>query len=265
MNTFPFGSILIKVEQKYKSPKKVFILGAYASAVHAKWIGTNNKVKVKALAIASEPYIFWKGDDCDKIIKSIKIPKELGHLDPADSMFNGPSGLTLDNNFLKPLGLTRDDVWLCDIIPYTRINPQQRAAINNHYNPFVRKYNLLKCTIPDFRKQELDNVHRRYEIIKELEQSQARVVILLGDLPIRYFLSYYSDERKSFLKDFGIMINRYGNLNPIMINSTNYQILPLVHPRQAGKLGRHDKVWSDLHEEWIEKKAPAYSIYFKSL
>jgi hypothetical protein len=42
------------------------------------------------LAVASEPYIFWKGDGADKIISDIPIPKELGHLEPADPMFNGP-------------------------------------------------------------------------------------------------------------------------------------------------------------------------------
>ena len=90
MNTFPFGLYLNKVEQKDKKPKKVFILGVYASAVHAKWIDANNKVKVKALAVASEPYIFWKGDNAEKIIEGIKIPKEVGRLKPADLIFNGP-------------------------------------------------------------------------------------------------------------------------------------------------------------------------------
>ena len=142
MKTFPFGLILRKVEQTDKSPKKVFILGVYASAVHAKWIDEENKVKVKAMAVASEPYIFWKGDGADKIIADIHIPEELGHLEPADGMFNGPSGNVLDEKFLAPLGLTRNDVWLSDIIPYTRINPSQRAALKKNYDPFVQNYFL---------------------------------------------------------------------------------------------------------------------------
>lgn len=36
MEKFTFGEPVLKVEQKDKSPKKVFILGVYASAVHAK-------------------------------------------------------------------------------------------------------------------------------------------------------------------------------------------------------------------------------------
>jgi len=34
---FPFGEKVREVEQKDRSPKQVFILGVYASAVHAKW------------------------------------------------------------------------------------------------------------------------------------------------------------------------------------------------------------------------------------
>ena len=42
---YPFGSELQKVEQQDKSPKKVFVLGVYASAVHAKWKDINGKIK----------------------------------------------------------------------------------------------------------------------------------------------------------------------------------------------------------------------------
>jgi uracil-DNA glycosylase len=257
MNTFPFGSILKKVEQKDRTPKKVFILGVYASAVHAKWINSKGRTIVKALAVASEPYIFWKRDGADKIIKDIQVPPELGHLEPADSMFNGPSGLELDKSYLNPLGLTRAEVWLCDIIPYSRINPQQRRAIDKHYNPFLRKFKLPKCTIPDFSKQELDSETRRKEIVRELESSGAEVIILLGDLPIKHFLSYYSDDKRSSLASYGLEIGQYGKFTSTTINGKQYQVIPLVHPRQAGGLGIHDKDWAKVHRQWIERKATA--------
>src|SRR5665647_416779 len=139
---YPFGSPLQKVEQKDKSPKKVFVLGVYASAVHAKWIGVDGKVKVNALAVASEPYIFWKGEGADEIISKIKIPSKLGKLIPADERFNGPSGKVLDDLFLKPLGYNRDDAWLCDLLPYSRVNINQQKAIETHYNPLVKDFDL---------------------------------------------------------------------------------------------------------------------------
>ena len=52
---FPFGEEVRKVEQKDRSPKQVFILGVYASAVHARWVNVNGKTVVRALAVASEP------------------------------------------------------------------------------------------------------------------------------------------------------------------------------------------------------------------
>jgi uracil-DNA glycosylase len=158
-------------------------------------------------------------------------------------MFNRPSGLELDKSYLQPLGLSRNDVWLCDIIPFTRINPGQRKAIDKEYNPLIKQYKLPKCTIPDFSKQELDSPKRREQIINELNKSKATVIILLGDLPIEYFLSYHSFEKKPHLSSFGIQIDRYGKLNPEVINGKRYQVIPLVHPRQAGKLGLHDEEW----------------------
>ena len=124
---FPFGQPLKPVKQSDTSPKKVFILGVYASAVHARWVDRNGKQKVAALAVASEPEIFWKGDDAAQIINSIAIPKELGRLEmPTNKAFNGPSGVALDKLFLEPLGLSRANSWLCDLLPESRVNPAQR-------------------------------------------------------------------------------------------------------------------------------------------
>lgn len=246
---FPFGSQLNKVEQADKLPKKVFVLGVYASAVHAKWIGADGKVKVNAFAVASEPYIFWKGDGAEKIIKEIKIPEELGKLIPANKQFNGPSGNALDELFLKPLSYNRDDAWLCDLLSYSRINPNQQKAIENQYKPMIEKFNLPVCTIPEFKQSELNNRSRVDEIATELEQSQAEKIITLGDLPIKHFISYFSKYKK--LSDFGATSEDYGKEYPLEINGKTYRVIPLVHPRQAAALGRSSMEWKKLHDHWI--------------
>lgn len=114
---FPFGQQIHKVYQIDCTPKNIFVLGVYASAVHARWLGNDDRIKVKALAVASEPAIFWRGDNAESIIHQIDIPPEAGKLVPAGQQFNGPSGRALDNLILKPMGVTREDVWLCDLIP----------------------------------------------------------------------------------------------------------------------------------------------------
>lgn len=59
---FPFGERLHRLVQEDRTPKKVFVLGVYASAVHARWM-KDGKVECPALAVASEPRIFWDGNE----------------------------------------------------------------------------------------------------------------------------------------------------------------------------------------------------------
>jgi len=247
---YPFGQSLVPVVQKDRSPKKIFVIGVYASATHAKWRDKFGTVLVQALAVASEPYIFWRGDGCEEVINQIEIPREAGRLEPAAAHFNGPSGKTLDDMYLSPLSYSRDDAWLCDLLPESRINPSQRKAITKHYQPLVDELGLPECTVPNFSSAELRKQNDRHlEILKELEESQANTVVLLGDLPIKHWLAHFSSYRK--LSDFGETPDTYGLPHPMDIEGKNYTILPLVHPRQAGRLGRSSKKWTELHAHWV--------------
>lgn len=252
---FPFGQPLKKVEQKDKSPKEAFILGVYASAVHARWIDKNGKQKVSALAIASEPEIFWRGENAEEIISRIHIPYELGRLTlPTDKALNGPSGRALDEKYLKPLNITREDTWLCDLLPNSRVNENQKKAIEKHYTKeLIEGYNLSKATIPIFDKKELNNDKRREEILEELEQSKAQKLILLGDLPIKWFLNFYDNKFKT-LSQFGDTAEEYGKEREIKINNRIYNVIALCHPRQADRLGSSSTKWGQLHDEWIKMK-----------
>lgn len=251
---FPFGEILKKVEQKDKSPKKVFVLGVYASAVHARWLDKDGKEKVKALAVASEPEIFWRGENAGEIISQIHIPPDLGSLtEPVNKDLNGPSGKTLDEKFLHPLGFSRKDTWLCDLLPESRVNPKQRSAINKHYTEeIIEKYKLNHTNIKDFSKKEINSEQRRIEILKELEQSKADILVLLGDEPIYWFLRYFANNFKK-LADFGKAPTQYGNPHEININTRNYSVISLCHPRNAGRLGTSSKDWGELHDNWISQ------------
>lgn len=246
---FPFGQPLKMVEQIDRTPKTAFMLGVYASAVHAKWIDSNGNLKVQALAVASEPEIFWTGENAAEIISEIKIPKELGRLLPANSNLNGPSGRAIDTQYLHPLNLNRKNTWLCDLLPESRVNENQRAAINKYYTPdLIQKYNLLPATIPDFTKDISDG--RREQILKELEESKAETIILLGDQPIFYFLRFYSKPSYPSLESFGSINGTYGKGHSIKINSKAYNVIPLCHPRQAFSYG--NKKWKELHDNWVK-------------
>jgi len=199
------------------------------------------------------PIYSGEGDDCEEIISRITLPRETGMLEPASPTFNGPSGKTLDDRYLEPLGLTREDVWLCDLLPSSRINPNQRKAIDKHYQPLVEPYNLPECTIPNFSRSELRRQNIRHlEVLEEIEEAKCDTIVLLGDLPIKYWLAFFSDYRK--LSDFGETPKSYGKLHEMELSGNTYNILPLVHPRQAGKLGKASKKWTELHSGWALSK-----------
>ena len=253
LGVFPFGQKVQKVVQQDRAPKRVFVLGVYASAVHAQWIDANNKTKVKALAVASEPYIFWRGDNADGFIEQIDIPESLGKLIPANQQYNGPSGITLDELILEPLGLTRADTWLCDLIPHSCVNPSQRKAIINNYEPFIEEYKLPIPSVPEVPGQ-LTNDKRRAAIFDELIESGSDTLVLLGDKPIQWFLKHF-DHRWNRLSDFAHDEGTYGRLLSAKIKGKNIKILPLAHPRQIAKLGQSSVKWYEYHQTWMHQSA----------
>jgi uracil-DNA glycosylase len=248
---FPFGQPVREIVQTDRTPKRIFVLGVYASAVHAHWIGPNNKTIVKALAVASEPYIFWRGEDEKSIIQQICVPPLLGKLMPADKQFNSPSGVALDDLILNPLGLSRSDAWLCDLVPHSCVNPSQTKAIEREYIHIALEYGLPKSTVPRV-PTILTDEKRRKEIMDEIIESESRILILLGDMPIKWFLSYFDNYWKK-LSDFSRASQPYGQLHNTHIAGKEIKVLPLAHPRQIAKLGQSSAVWQDIHETWLEQ------------
>jgi hypothetical protein len=253
IGVFPFGEPVQEVVHTDRTHKRVFVLGVYASAVHARWVGPDNKTVVNALAVASEPYIFWRGDNAEVIIRHIAIPSEVGKLVPANPQYNGPSGIALDELILKPLGLTRNDVWLCDLVPHSCMNPSQVKAIERAYLPMVRRYKLSLPTVPVVPQVLVDETRQRV-ILKEIQESEADIVIVLGDMPIRWFLRQF-DGRWKKLANFGCDNQSYGKLHEVHIGKQKLAILPLAHPRQIAKLGQSSVIWYQLHQEWVNKYA----------
>ena len=231
----------------------MFVLGVYASAVHARWVGIDNKTIVNALAVASEPYIFWRGDNAEAIIQKISVPQKLGKLVPATQQYNGPSGVALDDLILKPLGLSRADAWLCDLVPRSCVNPAQRKAIERAYFPVAKKYKLPTSTV-SLVPPTLADEKRRKAICGELQESGASTLILLGDKPIQWFLAHFDPCWKR-LVDFMRDGQPYGKPCTTQINGKQFEVLPLAHPRQIAKLGQSSPVWYNRHQIWANKYA----------
>lgn len=246
IRNFLFDEPVNKVEQLDRTPKKIFILGVYASAVHAKWISPKGKTLIKALAVASEPYIFWRGDDVEDIISKIKLPGGAGKLISAGEKFNGPSGNALDSEYLIPLGLNdRRQCWLCDLVPYSMMNLSQLTAIMKN----IDFLNELNIPFPTLKDASLENrkisADRRNEILEEIKLSQTEYLITLGNEPITNFISKFCPEINEL--DRG---QNYGCPREINLTGIKIKLIRLVHPRQAARLGLHDNVWFEIHQAW---------------
>ena len=250
---YPFGEIVQPLVQKDRTAKQVFVLGVYASAVHARW-KKGNKIVCQALAVASEPRIFWDGnpDEAKEIISKIHMPDELGTLEPAGSHLNGPSAKVLDEHILAPLGYERKDAWLCDLLPETRLNASQVRVLKAKYEPIIKQYGLNQVTIPK-RPTVFCDLNRSKEILAELNESKANLLVLLGDIPIQQFLNRITDVNYTSLQEY---VNQYGYGNPskAIINGKNMHVLPLAHPRQIGALGAHNEKWFQCHLQWENNK-----------
>ena len=261
MYKFPFGEEVHKLVQQDRSPKKVFVLGVYASAVHAKWKDKNGELVCQALAVASEPRIFWDGNEKEaaEIISKIHIPEELGSLEPAASKWNGPSAKVLDENILARLGFTRNDAWLCDLLPEARLNDNQVEAINENYNPIRERYDLDEVTVLK-RPNNFCNQKRREEILAELDESQAEVLILLGDKPIQQFFNLVANVKYSNLQEY-VDCNGYGKVLESTINGRKIKVLPLAHPRHIGAMRPYIKKWHLMHQNWEEQMSSNRNYY----
>src|SRR5438477_1553938 len=92
---FPFGQRMERVVHRPDGRhKRAFVLGIYSSAVHARWVGSDGAQKVSALAVSSEPEIFWSGRNAGFSIPV--IDPRLGRFEPAAPANNGPSGRALE-------------------------------------------------------------------------------------------------------------------------------------------------------------------------
>jgi len=124
----PFGEQVRLVRQHPgKAGHEAFVLGVHASAVRAEWRDPDGKLRCQALAVASEPEIFWRGDRASEIPARIDAA---GHGSrPAGNGRNGPSGRHPNERYLKPPALARWDVRLCDLVPQPMAKDGQIGAV----------------------------------------------------------------------------------------------------------------------------------------
>ena len=247
--TFPFGLHTQKLIQEDTTPKNIFVLTPYVTALHAKWKRFGITV-TNAIAVANQPRLFWDGDyeEAKSIIDKIHLSEEVGTLEPAEPYLNNAYSHILENEILAPIGCTRDDVWLCALQNEPRANYWQLKLIREKYEPLIRTYSLSCPNIPPHITMLCDR-ERSISIFWELMKSTANLLILLGDEPINQFLKNVTDVPYSSLNEY-IRLYGYGVPTNVSIYGKLIQILPLAAPRRLDPKCSKNQDYIYLHQKW---------------
>lgn len=242
---FPFGHQHHPTPpQRSKGKAEVFVVGVYASAVHAAWHGPDGHQLCQALAVAPEPRSFWDGRDAEERVQEVAatVPSKAGSLRPAHQRFNGPSGCALMEHYLEPLG--SPECWITDLHPGYYLSEGNAAAIERHYKPLAEKLSLPTADLPSRPGEVKPGQDRLSELAREFLESEAEVVVTLGNEPIRALFEEGRDRLS--MGDYGRLEER------LFLGRYPVKALHLVHPRRAAALGRSSEAWGRVHAEWVQ-------------
>ena len=184
---YPLGAPLCPYDREDTSPRALFVLGAYPSALHVRWVPPGGGHGIRALPVDNEPEPFWNGERLAEHFEAWKERDEvsiIGDVAPAPEL-NGPSGTALDARYLKALDFTRTDAWIADSLPlYCQSEGVEKALARTKFSNLM----LAQCApVPNLPKHPTERqiitqaVSRHVAIRDELAASRASTVITLGN------------------------------------------------------------------------------------
>lgn len=250
---FPFGRPITARKPSASGAKKLFLLGAYPSALHVKWTPHKPFEPIAALAVDNEPEPFWTGADelrrIDEWKAAVAWRPEWGTVEPVGSL-NGSSGLWVDEKVLAPLGVARNEAWITDCLDTYRFSKGQEDAVAARFAPFAQASGLSWAGSGALRhptEDEIVNEARKEHLSRlggELIAAQPDLVVTLGNAALRVMSKLVVVEGKSAPETLAPGAD-YGSAVEIRVGGKAAKWLPLVHP------GQRSKEWRAAHGKWI--------------
>jgi hypothetical protein len=184
---FPFGLPVLRRRPSAKSRRRVFVLGAYPSALYIAWWSPLRK-GVRALAVDNEPEAFWAAEDERQQIDAWKAAVhfrvgEWGEVETTET--NGKTGRWVNEHVLAPLGIPRDEACLSYCLDtYHRPDPGIAFGVDERYQPFAREAGLPEARLEPLPRGgafvELAVTMHRERLLKELSVVVPELVVTLG-------------------------------------------------------------------------------------
>src|SRR4051794_6938658 len=144
---FPFGSPVLPCAPSASQPRKIFVLGAFPSAVHVRWAGPEG-TKIGALPVDNEPEPFWDGLDAEARVEKWKT--DIGFQEAWGTVkagLNGGSGKWFDKYIIEPLRISRTDCWITDCLNTYRMSTGGETAIGERFNPFATAAGIPQASV----------------------------------------------------------------------------------------------------------------------
>ncbi|MFC5999032.1 hypothetical protein ACFP6A_09900 [Quadrisphaera sp. GCM10027208] len=229
---------------------EVMVIGVYPSALHVRW-QPHGSSGVRALAVAPEPWPFWDGGDAADRVAQWKT--DLPWLDTWGTAtnpgpVNGSSGRRVRDEVLGPLGISIDDVWTTDVLPYFFVHRgagSQGDAMTKRYDPWAAGNGLPAHDLP-YRPSPSALVTRAIaeegeRLADEIRSSSCHYVVTLGNeaLQVIHHLADEHDLPQRLHPD-----DTYGRTYQASVLGRHVTVLPLVHP------GQRSATWRAVHEAW---------------
>lgn len=243
MHLFPFGQRVLGRPPSAAASRSVFILGAYPSALHVRWVPPAPHRAVHALAVDNEPTPFWSGDDeathFERWRNAVSWDERFGDVLPAGRA-NGSSGAWLDD-VLRALNVERASAWITDCLDNYRASEGQSRRLADTYRVLD---GVVADALPPHPTTE-EVIHEaltlhRERLHTELATARPDVVVTLGNAALHVFASL-ADASKQPLSTRG-----YARRRPAMLQQRAVTWIPLVHP--GGCRGH----WQTAHSRWLE-------------
>ena len=246
LGVFPFGLPLRSCAQTRASPHRCFVLGAYPSALHVQWkLPGEVGGSVRALAIDNEPEPFWSGQGEDEKVSlwlsRVGWDAKFGEARPA-GRFNGSSGRSVDDEVLRPFGISRSETWLSDCLDTYHLSDGMNAAIKRSYNPLAARLNLPAVSLPAHPDtQRIVNQAQPTRLVRELHDAKPEMIVTLGEAALEVMRTLLNGQGPTRLEhDAG-----YGSPVAVEFEGRRSNWYPLVHP------GQRRAAWRTAHKKWM--------------
>ena len=251
LGRFPFGAPVQPCGDQRPERCDAFVLGAYPSAVHVRWVPprASGRRPISALAVDNEPRVFWDGSDADQRVERWKNQ----YFDPAwgevsTARLNGPSGSWLRSNILDPLSAAgAGSHVLTDCLTTYRLSTGAAARLRDTYEPMARETSGLQSADLQPHPSEAEIVREALDtqgerITGQIAASRPRVIVTLGNAASRVITRLAGAAGSGKLTADG-----YGRPLPLSVAGIDLSWIALVHPAAPA-------VWQGRHQAWLSSR-----------